>query len=66
MCLGQQQWDTEMAVQEIPASPPGKRHCFPFHNLLNVKDSPVPGENSDHVSLHPALLLGQQRVAEVV
>lgn len=55
-----------MAVQEIPASPLGKRHCFLFHNLLNVKDSPVPGQNSDHVSLHPALLLGQQRVAEVV
>lgn len=35
-------------------------------HMLNIKDSPALEQSSGHVSLHPALLLGQHRVAEVV
>lgn len=36
-------------MQEILGSPYGKGHWCPFHSLFDVKDSPVPGQNSDYV-----------------
>lgn len=43
---GWQQREAELAVQEIGASLAGEGHCCPFHNLLDAKHSPVPGQNS--------------------